>query len=274
MKRLNLFFAMGIMLLLTPACQKDDSSSNDNDIILSQQESVAEEVMLDIDGLVDEAIDLNSGELKSAALEGDFYITNCPVITINTQSSPQVLTIDFGTACTGKDGKVRSGKIIVSSESFTTFPSVRDKTFDNFYVDGKKVNGNITKTISKDYENHVRTAQISEDVTISFPNNTGSAHRVANLTREYDKGMPGRSDNQIVSWGTVAFTRMSGTEVTKTVSANDPLVFKTSCHHIVSGIITFQTSNNHSWTIDYGNGECDNLATLTIGDQSREIRIR
>jgi hypothetical protein len=51
-------------------------------------------------------------------------------------------------------------------------------------------------------------------------------------------------------------------------------VFKTSCHHIVSGIITFQTSNNHSWTIDYGNGECDNLATLTIGDQSREIRIR
>jgi hypothetical protein len=35
-----------------------------------QQESVAEEVMLDIDGLVDEAIDLNSGELKSAALEG------------------------------------------------------------------------------------------------------------------------------------------------------------------------------------------------------------
>lgn len=275
MKSLKMFIALGLMFSVFNSCQKDDASPVFDEITLSQQETQTEESLADIDLIVDEALDVNLGQLKSASIDNSVYLGDCPVITINKTANPQVMTIDFGTSCTGKDGKIRSGKIIVSSDSFATFPSVRDKTFDNYYVDGKKIEGSIVKTITKDQENNIRTAVLQEDVTITFADKEGSAHRVANLTRQYQRGqLANKSDNQIVSWGTVVFTRISGVEITKTITASSPLIFKTECHHLVSGIVSVTTSNNRSWSINYGNGDCDNLATLTIGDKSKEIRIR
>jgi hypothetical protein len=82
------------------------------------------------------------------------------------------------------------------------------------------------------------------------------------------------ADNKIVSWGTVAFTRVSGVTVNKTIAEATPLVFNVACHHIVSGIVSVTTSNNISWTIDFGNGDCDKLATLTVGGKTKTITIR
>lgn len=274
MKRLNLFVVLSLMFVGLNSCQKDEPSATADEISLSQQETQAEETLADIDIIVDEAVDLKFSTLKAATIENTVYLGDYPVITVNKTSNPQMITIDFGTAYTGIDGKVRSGKIIVTSPSFTTFPSVRDKSFENYVVDGKKVEGSISKTISKDQENNIRTAVIQENITITFPDNEGVATRLATLTRQYQRnGLLNPLDNQVVSWGTVEFTRISGVKLTKTVTASNPLLFKVACHHIVSGIVSVTTSNNRSWSIDYGNGDCDNKATLTMGEKTREIRI-
>lgn len=275
MKQLSIFIAISLMFIGFNSCQKEETSVAVDEISLSQQETQAEETLADVDLLVDEVVDSNFSLLKSASIESAAYLTDCPVFTVNKTTTPQVITIDFGTSCTGKDGKVRSGKIIVTSTSFTTFPSVRDKSFDNYYVDGKKIEGSVAKTITKDQENNIRTAVIKENITITFPDGEGKATRVADLTRQYQRNtLLNPADNQIVSWGTVEFTRVSGVKVTKTVTSQDPLVFKVACHHIVSGTVSVTTSDNRSWTINYGNGACDNKATLTIGDKTKEIKIR
>ena len=275
MKRFRKILAVSLMFVAFTSCQKKDVATAFDEITLSQQETQGEEALSDIDLLVDEAVDSNSGQLKAAIIGNASYLSDCALITINNTVSPNVITIDFGTSCTGKDGKIRSGKIIVTSDSFTTFPSVRNKTFDNYYVDGKKIQGSVVKTITKDQENNIRTAVISENITINFPGSEGNATRVANLTRQYQRGvLANSSDNKIVSWGTVDFTRVSGVKVNKTVTAQNPLVFSVACHHIVSGIVAITTSNNFSWTIDFGTGACDNIATLTMGNKTKEIRIR
>ena len=275
MKRFRKILAVSLMFIAFTSCQKKDVATAFDEITLSQQETQSEEALSDIDLLVDEAVDSNSGQFKAAIIGNTSYLSDCALITINNTVSPKVITIDFGTSCTGKDGKIRSGKIIVTSDSFTTFPSVRNKTFDNYYVDGKKIQGSVVKTITKDQENNIRTAVISENVTINFPGSEGTATRVANLTRQYQRGVLANStDNKIVSWGTVDFTRVSGVKVNKTVTAENPLVFSVACHHIVSGVVSITTSNNFSWTIDFGTGACDNIATLTMGNKTKEIRIR
>jgi len=274
MKQLTILFAISLSLFAFNSCQKNEIPTSVDEVLLSQQETQTDEVLADIDLLVDEAIDLNISQLKSATMESSIFLTDCPVVTTDKAASPQVMTIDFGTGCTGKDGKIRSGKIIVSSTSFNTFPSIRSKTFTNFVVDGKKIEGSILKTISKDQVNNIRTAQLQENITITFPNSEGIAQRVANLTREYQRNeLANRDDNQIVSWGTVEFTRKSGVKISKSILAENPLVFEVACHHIVSGIVLITTSNN-SWKIDYGTGACDNIATLTINGKTKEIRIR
>jgi hypothetical protein len=275
MKHLGKILAISLLFIAFNSCQKKDSATTTDEATLSQQETQGEEALNDVDLIVDEAVDSNTGQLKSAIIGSAMYLTDCAVITINNTVSPKVITIDFGTSCTGKDGKVRSGKIIVKSDSFTTFPSVRTKSFDNYVVDGKQIQGTIVKTIALDQVNNIRTASISENVTINFPNGEGTATRVANLTRQYQRGvLASATDNKIVSWGTVAFTRVSGVTVNKTIAEATPLVFNVACHHIVSGIVSVITSNNISWSIDYGNGDCDKLATLTVGGKTKTITIR
>ncbi|HAQ19947.1 MAG TPA: hypothetical protein DCR40_12055 [Prolixibacteraceae bacterium] len=262
------------MFIAFDSCQKDGITPAFDEVLLSQQETQAEETLNDLDILVDDAINLNFGFLKSGTIVNSFYLGDCPVVTVNKTDNPQVMTIDFGTSCTGRDGKKRSGKIVVTCTAFNTFPSVRDKSFENYFVDGKKIEGKITKTISKDQVNNIRTAVLTENVTITFPNGEGTAKRVANLTRQYQmNNLANKEDNQVVSWGSVEFTKVSGVKVSKAISDKTPLVFKASCHHIVSGIVSFSNSNDRKWSIDYGNGECDNKAVLTKGDITKEIKI-
>jgi hypothetical protein len=274
MKLLKMFFAVSILLTAAYSCQKDEVTPVLDEVKLSQQETVAEQTLSDVDLLADEAIDQKFGLLKSANIAGFAYLSDCPVITVNKTATPQVMTIDFGTSCTGADGKVRSGKITITSTAFNVFPSVRDFTFDNYVVDGKKIEGSLTKTITKDQENNIRTATIAENVTLTFADNQGKATRVANLTRQYQRAaLLNPLDNQVVSWGNVEFTKVSGEKITKTIANATPLVFKVACHQIISGIISV-TNSKHSWTIDYGTGTCDNKAMLTKDGVSKEITLR
>lgn len=274
MKQFSMLMATSLILLVFSSCQKDDVTPVVDEVALSQQETVTEQTLSDVDLLADEAIDQNFGTLKSATITGFAYLSDCPVITVNKTATPQVIIIDFGTSCTGADGKVRSGKITITSNAFRTFPSVRDFSFDNFMVDGKKIEGALSKTITKDQENNVRTAVISENVTITLPDNEGKASRVANITRQYQRnGVLSPLDNQIVSWGTVEFTKVSGEKLTKTIDSGNPLVYKVGCHQIVSGLISI-TNSKSTWTIDYGDGTCDKKAILTKNGVSKEITLK
>jgi hypothetical protein len=275
MKILKIFTAFSLVFLLSYSCQKREWMAAIDEVILSQQDTQSEEFLADVDLMVDDAIAQNSGQLKSGTVVNSAYLSNCAMISVDTKTSPQVLTIDFGTSCTGNDGKVRSGKIVVTSDAFNSFPSTRNKSFENYVVDGKKITGSVVKTILKDQDNNIRSATIQEDISIGLPNGEGTAHRVAGITRQYLLNNLGvRDDNQVKTWGTIEFTRLNGVKVTKTVAAANPLLYNASCHHIVSGNVSITTSTGHNWTIDFGNGECDNRAVLTIGGKSKAISIR
>ena len=274
MKVISSLFAIGLVITALVSCQKEDSTIEDAVPVL-EQETTVEEILVEVDAMTDEAVTYILNKGKSAAVESGFYLSSCAVITIDNTSDPKVITIDFGTGCTGKDGKVRSGIIIITSTSFVDATSERVKTFEDFYIDGRKVEGTVNKSITINREDPSRVSEILEDITIIFPGEGGTAHRVARLTREYQFNLRGvLRDNIITSYGTVEFTGVNGLKVTKTISESDPLVFKVSCHRIVSGVVTIITSDNRTWTVDYGDGRCDNLATITSGDKTRIIRLR
>jgi hypothetical protein len=275
MKKWVVFFSFCLMVNVFYSCQKNEVLDTIDETAISQQEAQADQLLTEVDLLVDEAINLNLIQFKSALTNSSAYLGECPTNTVNKTTTPQVMTIDFGTSCTGKDGKIRSGKILVTATSFKIFPSERTKTFENFYVDGKKIEGTAIKTLSKDRENNIQTAIINEDLTIIFPDDAGSASRVSTFTRLYYLNEIGNTtDNQVVSWGTVETTRPSGLILTKTIKETDPLVFKAECKQVVSGTVLFSNSKGQNWTLNYGTGDCDNIATLTKGDKVKEITLK
>jgi hypothetical protein len=273
MKNFRILLTAAFVILAVNACQKDDITANDD--LLIDQETVSEQTAVDLDALVDEALGLKIPLLKSATVDGYFYMNNCPVVTLNLTGTPRLVTIDFGTGCTGKDGKVRSGKILVTSTTLENLVFDRVKTFENFTVDGRKIEGTITKKVTLDRVDHSRVANIKEDISVTFPENGGKATRKSDMTREYQLFMLGwTKDNVIKSWGTSEFTRVSGVKLSKTITEANPLVFKMECHQIVSGVVSFKTSDNRSWSIDYGTGECDNKATVTKDGETKVINLR
>ena len=141
-------------------------------------------------------------------------------------------------------------------------------------VEGRKIEGKIIKKVTLNRDEHSRIAEITEDIT--FTSADGKAvTRKGTLTREMQYGVAASpADNRTLTWGEVKTTRADGTVVTKTIPESTPLVFRATCRQIVRGKATLTIGADKTMTIDYGNGECDNVATVTKGTEVKTIKLR
>ena len=272
MKKLSFVALATAILLGAGSCQKLETLVTTS-IDQVDQEVVAENLLVELDEITDEGIDMKLSELKSGTVERMYLNDDCPLITFDKESTPQKMVIDFGDECVGKDEKTRSGKIIITSSAFENLSFERVKTFENFMVDSEKVEGTITKKITFNDEELTRVAVIVEDVSVTFEDNT-TFTRKGNLTREHSFGIPGvRADDVTTTWGDVVTKRANGATITKTIDEATPLLYRVLCRQIVSGIVTFSNGDS-TWTIDYGNGDCDNTATVTRDGETRMVKLR
>ena len=106
-------------------------------------------------------------------------------------------------------------------------------------------------------------------------NGKGTLSRTAELTRLYDFGTLGLvRDNKFITWGSTVFTNANGRSITKTVLEATPLLYKTICRQVVSGVKSVDFGNGKVWSVNFGEGVCDQLATVTDGQNTWVIRLR
>lgn len=191
----------------------------------------------------------------------DYGTTITPGKTIT-----KTITFDPINGCTLPNGNILKGKIIIS---FVYQPSATSHTinyqFDNFYHNGVKIVGNKTFTISWGTStanpNTHAIVVMSMDFTATFP--SGNVyHRIGSRTTEIIGGQntPEYNDNVYSvtgQWTTNSTT--SGWSMTSTITS--PLILKLNCSNIVKGIVQFQGYGTS--TLDFGNGNCDNIAIFT-----------
>jgi hypothetical protein len=196
---------------------------------------------------------------------------------------PMKIVIDFGTSCLGRDGHTRSGKIITEYSGKLTEPGNSATTrFDGFKFDSISVQGThkITNTTAAGSNQRQFTIDVT-DAKLTKPNGNYSmwtSHRVT--TQIEGNGTPffpiddifkvtGSAHGQ-VKHGNLIYAWHS--EIT------EPLIKKFTCHWISKGIIKVRRetlATNSQWvaTLDYGLGDCDFLATLTINGVSHQIQL-
>ena len=227
MKGINFLFWVVVFSLIFTSCKKDEVGSSITEDVM-EQEAEIELLLSDLDAFSEEVIEDQLFTLKSATLGTTNEEDSCPVITWDRDSEPRQIIIDFGSECEGKDGKVRSGKIIITSSAFEDMMATRTKTFEDFLVDGRSINGQITKTITLIRENHSRIAEVNEEVTITLDDK--AAVRTGTMTRTHELGkIFDWKDDVVSSWGEVTTKWQDGYTVKKTISEDNPLVFKSFC---------------------------------------------
>ncbi len=291
MKNVLKLAAFVAVLFAYTSCENDTTKvsqlTSDDAIVNTKIDLASDDIATIADQLFD---DINSNTITYRAIDNmNSIFSNCATITripaFGTAITPgtQVTkTIDFGTTgCTLNNGNVVRGKIIINFVFQPTAVShTVTYTFDNFYHNNIKYEG--TKTFTRSMTTQTATAAphpivvMELDMTITLPNGD-QYERVGTRTRELVEGFntPNFMDNIYKITGNWTTTAPNGNQHTATIT--EPLRAKMSCIAVnkpilAKGIISF-VRNNITSTLNYGNGECDNIAVFTINGISYTITI-
>ena len=267
----SIFVLFALFTFIFTSCEKDQIT-NTQDAINTTEEAAAAEGAFD--DAFEQAEVYENGTQKSAD-SSDYCM---PSITIEYPEGtpfPRVVTIDFGTdGCTGRNGAIRKGVITVKVTAFFMEEgSKRIVTFDGFSVNDYLVEG--TKTVTNmgqnDAGNWVRKVEV--DGSISTPEGN-KITRVSSREREWIIGAATPLffwDDVFSITGTASGVNSKGIAYSSEITS--PLIKARNCRWIQEGVIEIKTDNN-TVVIDYGDGTCDNIATVTVNGESKEIKFR
>src|SRR4030095_9410986 len=207
-----------------------------------------------------------------------FETTNtlsCATVNITPQNSfPKTIMIDFGNGCTSADGVTRKGKINITLSDSVHHPGATAvMTFDNYYTVGFKVEGTITWTNTSTPNGISWTRQITNGRVIEPLSGYYWTHQgTKNVAQAAGANTPLNLLDDVYSvTGNHTVTNPAGK--TRTVTILEALEKKTICHNVSKGKMKIQATS-HFAILDYGDGTCDNIATITIdGNPPRTILL-
>ncbi len=285
-----LFFST---LLFFVACQKENSQTGTPD----EQEIEAAKVSSEADGdaetvfngVFDDAFGV-SDEVGIAGTGVFGRVTACPDVIIERLNQPNAfpvrVTLDFGTTgCVGRDGHYRRGKVITEYTNRLIIPgAMATTTFDGFYFDSIHVEGThkikntsvvATPVTSRQFTVNVINGKLTKpngnyiewnsEKIITQIEGLGTNNPLDDIFRvEGSSRGKVRRDNLIVLWES---------------RITEPLIKRFNCHWIVKGKVRTVRANasaNTPWVavLDFGTGNCDNQATITINGTTYQITLR
>jgi hypothetical protein len=262
MKTKNVFgFALMIALtgVLFTACKKDDDSDNNNATSTNYTKVATE------NATVEAAFNDAFRQVDQAVKENNVKGTNsCATVTITPLGTtyPKDAVIDYGTSCTGDDGVVRSGKILIHlTQLYIDSGSVTTVTFDNYYVNGRKITGTeiITNAGTNNSGHQVFSVTIQNGNLYSVD---GTTSYNSTQQREWisgDSTLLDPTDDVYMITGSGSGVTTDGTSYTVIITT--ALKVTLSCAWIESGVIEITPQGSAVITINYGSGTCDNAAT-------------
>jgi hypothetical protein len=270
---LMLSAAAGVLLI--PSCSKDNSGNiSSKDIVDAQDEIYADALFEEVDNTVVSSVttlDLSGFSnlnMKSTADDSD----DCMTVTVDHPDSvsfPKVATLDFGEGCTRvfkNDTITLNGQIIVTiTDRWFVTGSQHVVTFNNFYINGVKLEG--TRTITNkglNDKNHFELGIVLTGGKVIF-NDTAFLTRESNHVREWIRSHNPMNDTILVT-GTASGINIHGEQYERIITS--PLVL-VRCQDvlwrwsIIKGSIQITNSVTGVSKIDYASKGCEGSVVIS-----------
>jgi len=252
-------------LVALTACRKDRSSNDDNStaVSLAGASSASQSVY-------DDAFDVITTEGESSNVS---RVATCAVVTLSpndTITFPKTMTIDFGSGCTSVNGITRKGKIVATlSGKLKKTGTTISVALTNYYVNDYHVEGTYSITNNSGSGNGLNYTTAINGGKLTYPDGAWYTYTGTHTLAQTNGIGTVTVNDDVYSWSG-GFTTSSSAGNSLSGSISTPLTKSMACKNIISGVETF-TYNGISGTINYGDGSCDNLATLTIGASTKTI---
>lgn len=268
--------ALALIGLVFTSCSDNEAVIDDNltsevDLKTVEEEAEVDKISDETSAIIEEAyLTAESPESKSNVT--DRYLPDCVTITIVLVQNMKTVTIDFGDGCELRNGNFVSGKIILEYEKDPGVSVMKSFEFDGFTFNDKSVEGSGSILRERSNQNGNPQATRTGDVTVTWPDGT-YANKNGTKVREMIEGQDtfAWGDNVFLITGNWKFTKKNGTVLSAEII--EPLRRELACKFLVSGIIDLNKNENNA-VLNYGDGACDDLATVSInGGEEREIHL-
>lgn len=281
MKKKILLFGMLLSIAAFTSCTSDSNTTTANAAVTSNEVAANQSMDNSIDDvslIADNQYELSEGSATGKTI-GNYYsiLPTCATISdLGSTATVRVITITFGTtttACLFRGHSVK-GQIILTRTTGTSFPKIMTVAYNNLYINDNKLEGISTwkrEMLGDGVTLHPKTTFTMTGMTLTTK--AGVYTRNGDRVREMTAGFSTRlspTDDVYSTYGTFTTTHPNGSVFTSSIEVTTPLINKTACNLMqvpmpfpVSGKLKL-TKNSHTTTIDYGTGDCDNLAMLSI----------
>ena len=272
---------LSITLIISSCAKKQAVDSNTTaaqDFILVEN---------NLDDIVNIGMEASYGSMATYRLSNpanSVYSTPCATITVNNIIS--TMTVNFGTSCTGQDGRVRSGSIqYIYNGGFHYLDSanVINVSTNNYIVDGNtvKINNETIKNMG-----HITNGNLTYSITANTTITKSGGGNIQCSSTEIKVLIAGEQPNnmpidwahaQIAVYGTATGTSSDGESFSASITKANWLVRNFNCtyfhKYFVAGELDFIPGSKPTRYINYGTGACDNQAIITISGNLFSITL-
>jgi hypothetical protein len=287
MKPSRLLAALAIIACMATllSCKKETAQNSATDTAdyettfeLSGDQAIADNLTEDANNVFMEAA-ADKNLLGSSFAAQPIVTSNmlsCATVTVTPATGfPKTIVIDFGNgSCISANSISRKGKINIQLSDSVRKPGSRAIiTFSNYYVNLFKKEGTVTFTNTSIPSTRSWQRKIENGKVIA-PDGRSWLH---NGNREVVQIAGSNTPNNLLDdvfliTGNHTVTNSNGK--TRECYITEALQKKTSCDNIGTGKLKVQ-GGNHNAVIDFGTGDCDRTATISIdGLTPRTIVLR
>lgn len=195
----------------------------------------------------------------------------CATVTIDSSSSPRIATLDFGSGCTDSDGRNFSGSIVIRyTDTDMSIPgNAMNATFNSFTMDSLSLDG--TFDLNCDSRNGAGNLFMTANINMTT-NFVHDNFRITGSTTASVEVVPAR--NTIFLQISGSGTDHNGIDFTQTTTTRIEQSQLDNCtDHFVKGVLLIQSPSLPDEEIDYGNGDCDDLAVRTVNGISTQFTL-
>lgn len=277
MKKYTLFITVlttAIVSFSVQSCKKDEpdtetTSATDNAIC----ESEFSRIMPDVNGIA-----VNEDGTHNRTTAGTLS-ASCYTLSWSGDTALAVpgvtghMFIDFGTntTCTSPDNKIRSGMIeVIFDDGWRTIGSSDTIKLYSYKVDGVQYDGKIAIawTDSFTYNYKVMNGKCTKS--------TWEILWDCNRTMQWVSGMNDTiaANDVFKMWGTANGTNRESKTFAVDVPSSTPIIRRADCRYITQGVISITPEGKQERTVDFGDGTCDDKATLIINGNSFEFTLQ
>ena len=271
------------VIILGTSCQKSsvtEKQSSDNS--LNQQKLDLTNTLIEASGSDEENFDMvmeddgpaDASNVSNAKVSGK-TVTYSP----SKDVYPHSKTIDFGTGFTNPKGVTKSGKVII-----TYYDAVADAggkytvtTYDNYYINGVHIEGSIQiNKIKNENGKYVYLHVIHKTISDAAGNLKDYNSNAKWTVIDWKGGTNNAYEIEAHTEGNETYNGIEANNFKTDVDENNPVIKPFDCRRVQGGL----TAEIHLAKgkikdlveyIDYGNGECDDIATLSINGGPAQV---